>query len=75
MKSNILLISSVLAALAALALVSINSVAAGLLFVAAGTLAIFVSDYGRAIRPLTVQAEIVPFNPKDCTRDFRSLAA
>ena len=62
MKSNALTISSALAALAAVAILPVSSVAAGIIFVMAAILAIFVADYGRSIKQYGLRAEIVPLD-------------
>jgi hypothetical protein len=67
MKSNILLISAVLAAIAALLLLPVNAAAAGVAFTAAGVFSVFMSDYGRSIRPVRVSAQIVPFSAAGIT--------
>lgn len=72
MNSNILTISSVLAAIAIL---PVSTVAAGIILVATGILAVFAADYGRAIVPLTVRAEIIPFDSSNRATDCRDLAA
>jgi len=66
MKSNTLAISSALAAIAAIVILPASTVAAGIIFVMAGILAIFVSDYSRPIKTLGLRAEIVPFSATDC---------
>jgi hypothetical protein len=66
MRSNTLAISSALAALAAVVMLPVSTSAAGIIFVMAGILAIFISDYGRPIKTLGLRAEIVPFNATDC---------
>jgi hypothetical protein len=62
MKSNVLLISSALAAIASLVILPVSSVAAGVIFVLAGILAISVADYGRSAKPLSLRAEVIPFS-------------
>jgi hypothetical protein len=63
MKSNLLTISSILAAASAFVILPVSAAAAGITFTVAGILAVFVADYSRDIRPLSLPAEIVPFNP------------
>ena len=63
MKSNLLLISSALAAASSIAILPFSSAAAGVVFVAAAMLAVGVPDCGRSIGPLAPRAELVPFNP------------
>jgi len=75
MKSNTLAISSALAAIAAIVILPVSTVAAGIIFVMAGILAIFVSDYGRPIKPLGLTAEVIPFNANHCTLNRFSDAA
>jgi hypothetical protein len=63
MKSNIIIVSSVLAAGAALAAFPVSAIAAaGNVLLALGILAVFVTDYGRALKPLRPSAEIIAFN-------------
>jgi hypothetical protein len=62
MKYNVLTISSALAAVASIFILPVSSVAAGVIFVLAGILAISVADYGRSTRPLSLRAEVVPFS-------------
>lgn len=63
MKSNILLLSTVLAAMAALvALVPVSALApVGSALFALGILAVFAIDYGRAFAPRRLPAEILAF--------------
>ena len=61
MKSNIPPIASVLAGLAAAALIPVSATAATLAFTAAGILSILVADYSRNLAPLGAQAPVVPF--------------
>ena len=72
MKSNVLTISSALAALASIAILPVSSAAAGIIFVMSAILAIFVADYGRTAKPYGLAAEVVPFNANcnvpDCVR-------
>jgi hypothetical protein len=75
MKSNALTISSALAAIAAIVILPVSTVAAGIIFVVTGILAIFVADYGRTIKPLSLRAEIIPFNSTDRVLDSLSAAA
>jgi hypothetical protein len=65
MKSTILLVSTVLAATAALVtLVPVNTLATvGNTLVALGILAIFAIDYSGIIRPPRAPAQILPFEP------------
>lgn len=72
MKTNILAISSVLAAIAIL---PVSTGAAGIILVATGILAVFAADYGRIPAPLGVRAEIIPFSSNDCASDRQGLAA
>ena len=75
MKTNILSISSVLAASAALVLASAGVIAAGIAFTVAGVLAIFAMDYSRTISPVRLPAEIIPFNPSGRSVPEMSAAA
>jgi hypothetical protein len=63
MKSNALTISSALAVVASIVILPVSSVAAGVIFVLAGILAVSVADYGRSARPLSLRAEVIPFSP------------
>lgn len=63
MKSNLLTISSVLAAASAFVILPVSAAAAGITFTVTGILAVFVADYSRDIRPLSLPAEIIPFDP------------
>jgi hypothetical protein len=56
MKSNLLPISSVLAAISALVILPVSAAAAGSAFVAVAVLAALTADYGRSVRPLTLRA-------------------
>ena len=72
MKSNLLAISSALAALAAFALLPASPVAAGVIFVVSAILAVFVADYGRTSKPYVLAGDVVPFDSNcavsDCVR-------
>jgi hypothetical protein len=72
MKTNILAITSVLAAFAVLPL---STAAAGILFVAIGILAVFAADYGRTLAPMSVRAEIVPFDSNEHAANCAGVAA
>jgi len=61
MNSNTLTLASASAAIAAIALLPFSSVAAGVVFVAAGLLSVFVADYGREIKPLRAEARVIRF--------------
>jgi hypothetical protein len=63
MNTNLLSISSVLAASAALVTATVGVVASGIAFTVVGVLAIFALDYRRTLAPVTLPAEVVPFNP------------
>jgi hypothetical protein len=62
MNSNALTISSVLAAVAAIALLPVSLVAAAFTFTAVGILSVFAADYGRSATPLSTRVEVIPFN-------------
>ena len=62
MKSNLLTIASILALASAFVILPVSAAAAGITFTVAGILAVFVADYSRAITPLRLPAEVVPFN-------------
>jgi hypothetical protein len=55
MKSNILAISSVLAAISALVILPVSAAAAGTAFMAVAVLAALTADYGRNFKPLSLQ--------------------
>jgi hypothetical protein len=65
MKSTLLLVSTVLAATAALVtLVPVNTLASvGNALVALGILAIFAIDYSGVLRPVRAPAQILAFEP------------
>jgi hypothetical protein len=75
MKSNILLVSAVLAAIAAVFLLPVSAAAAGVAFTAAGVFSVFMSDYGRSIKPLRASAQIVPFGDSGFAPDRLNRAA
>ena len=56
MKSSASSIGQVLAATAAIAILPLGAAAAGIAFTVVGILAVFVADYGRAIKPLGLSA-------------------
>jgi heme/copper-type cytochrome/quinol oxidase subunit 2 len=64
MKTHLLPLASVLAMSAALLLASAGVIAAGIAFTVAGVLAIFAMDYSRTLPPVSLPAEILPFNPR-----------
>jgi hypothetical protein len=72
MKSTLLTISS---ALTALVVLSASAAAAGILFVATGIVAVFVTDYGRTITPLRVRAKIIPLDSNNSGQEFLRAAA
>ena len=63
MKNNLLSISSILAASAALVTATVGIVASGIAFTVVGVLAIFALDYRRTLAPIGLPAEVVPSNP------------
>ena len=64
MKSNLLLLSLVLAATAALSLAPVRALAAsGDIITVAGILAVFFIDYGRSLRPRQISGRILAFDP------------
>ena len=75
MKTSSITISLVLAAIAAIVILPVSSVAASSAIVATGILAVFVADYGRTIKPLSVQAEVIPFRAAHCVPNARCEAA
>jgi hypothetical protein len=66
MKTYILSTSSILAAAAALAVASVSVVASGVALTAVGILAVFVEDYGRTIKPVSLPCETIRFTPAAC---------
>jgi hypothetical protein len=75
MKSNILTISTFLAATAAIALTPVSATAASMAFTAAGLLSVFLSDYGTSIKPFRASATIVPFQSSSQAQDGMADAA
>lgn len=75
MKTNILSLSSVLAASAALVTATVGVVASGIAFTVVGVLAIFALDYRRTLAPLSLPADVVPFNPTGRSMSEMRLAA
>jgi hypothetical protein len=61
MKPNALLVLSLLAAIAALALAPVAAAAAGIIYTAAGVIAMLLGDYGWKREPVRVRAEMVAF--------------
>jgi hypothetical protein len=74
MKSNALSISVILAALLAVVILPVSTIAAANAVAAVGILAVFVADYGRTIKPLGLRAEVIPFVSAPSARN-RSCAA
>jgi hypothetical protein len=72
MKTNLLSISSFIAAIA---LLPVSTAAAGIAFVTVGILAVFAADYGRTLAPMGARAEIIPFSSNDRVSGRESLAA
>lgn len=62
MNSNLLTISTLLAAVAAFVILPMNAAASGIAFTVVGVLAVFASDYGRGAKAFGPGAEIVPFD-------------
>lgn len=75
MKNNILSISSLLAASAALVTATVGVVASGIAFTVVGVLAIFALDYRRTLAPVSLPADVVPFNPTGRSMPEMRLAA
>jgi Na+-transporting NADH:ubiquinone oxidoreductase subunit NqrD len=71
MKTNILSLSSALAASAAL----ITAIVGGVAFTVVGVLAIFALDYRRTLAPVSLPADVVPFNPTGRSMPEMRLAA
>jgi hypothetical protein len=61
MKTQILSTSSVIAAATPVIVATANVAMAAVAYTVVGVLAVFVQDYGREIRPVSVQADTVPF--------------
>jgi hypothetical protein len=61
MKSNSLLISAFLTAIAAVALLPVSGTAASLAITATGILTILFGDYSRNLDPVRASAPVVPF--------------
>lgn len=75
MKSNALTFSLILAALAATVILPFSALAAGTLVVGVGITAIFAGDYGRTLRPVGFQAEVIPFDSAACAPESLARAA
>ena len=75
MNTNILSISSILAASAALVIATVGVVASGIAFTVVGVLAIFALDYRRTLAHISLPAEVVPFNPTGRSMPEMQLAA
>ena len=75
MKTNILSLSSVLAASAALVTASVGVVASVVAYSVVGVLAIFALDYRRNLAPISLPADVVPFNPGSRSMSEMRLAA
>jgi hypothetical protein len=63
MNTNTYPIKAFLAALAGVALLPVGPGFAALAFTASGLLALLASDYGRALEPVMVPAQVLPFAP------------
>jgi hypothetical protein len=59
MKTNLYSISSVLAAMVIL---PVSAPVAGIALMVIGILAVFAADYGRTIKPISLRADVIPFN-------------
>jgi len=75
MKTHLLSVSSIIAASAALVTATVGIVTSGIAFIVIGVLAIFALDYRRTLAPLTLPAEVVPFNPTGRSMPEMQLAA
>jgi hypothetical protein len=75
MKTNILSLSSALAASAALVTATVGVVASVVAYTVVGVLAIFALDYRRTLAPVSVPADVVPFNPAGRSMSEMRLAA
>jgi xanthosine utilization system XapX-like protein len=65
MKSNILLISAVLAVALVAALLTVSVTTAGIVAALCGLLAIGAADYGRNLEPLRPEFRVSQFNPAE----------
>ena len=75
MNNNLFSISSILAASAALVTATVGIVASVIAFTVVGVLAIFALDYRRNLAPISLPAEVVPFNPGSRSMSEMRLAA
>ena len=75
MKTNLLSLSSIAAASAALVTATVGVAASGVAFTVVGVLAIFALDYRRAIAPVSVPAEAVALSPDSRPMSEMRLAA
>jgi len=75
MNNNLFSISSILAASAALVTATVGIVASVIAFTVVGVLAIFALDYRRTLAPISLPAEVVPFNPTGRSMPEMQLAA
>jgi hypothetical protein len=74
MKSNVLSLSTFLAAVAAIVLLPMSAAAAGVAFTVTGVLAVLVGDYGRPLQPVAPRAEVVPFPAANLSAGLRRAA-
>jgi hypothetical protein len=75
MKSNIFPVSTLLAAVVASVILPVSAPAAVLAFTVTGLLSVFVADYGRTIKPLSLPGEIIPLDSRGPTLAELSKAA
>lgn len=75
MKTNTLHISAFSIAVAALVVSPLSPFAACLAVTLAGVISILSLDYGRNIMPITVPADVIPFNDGNRTSDASVEAA
>ncbi len=62
MKTYALPAQAILAAIVAVIVLPVGAAAACAAVTATGVLGVLAADYGRALEPVRVQAEVVPFN-------------
>lgn len=66
MKTSTLPVTAFLATLVAIIVLPFGGAAAAIAFTATGLLSVFVADYGRNLKPVTVPAEILHFGAPEC---------
>jgi hypothetical protein len=66
MKTNTLPVIAFLAVIAAVILLPVGAVAAGIAVTVTGIFPVLVADYGRNIEPLRTESRVIPFNAPGC---------